>query len=57
MLRIDLDFVEPFDDDMPTDKERKIKDLDKELEKEEAMDPNLEAATYGPDVDDDIDYA
>lgn len=57
MLQIVSDFLEPVDNDIPTNEERRLRDLDKEAEEEDDgdYDPNLRAETYALKCSDDID--
>lgn len=53
-----LEFVEPADDDMPTDEERQLRDSNIDSDKEKVVDPQIEAEAYGPnDDDEDMDNA
>lgn len=53
LLWVGPEFVDPVDNDMPTNEERKLRDFDIESEEEEAADPKAS----GLDVHDDIDDA
>lgn len=55
LLWIGPNFVEPVDDDIPTDEERQIRNLDIESGKDEVVDPNLGVEAYSPN--DDMDEA
>lgn len=55
LLWIGLKFVEPIEDNVPTNEEQQLRDLDIELQKEEAVDPDMRAEVYGPEDDNDIE--
>lgn len=58
LLRIGPEFVEPINDDVPTDKERQLRDFD--IESKDEDHPDIEAEEHGPDDktnDDDMDEA
>lgn len=57
MLRIIPNFLEPVDDDIPIEEERRLHDSEDELEDDDDGndDPNLGAEAYSPESGDDMD--
>lgn len=55
LLQIGPNFVQPVDNDVPTDEELQMIDSDIESMEEDDEDPDLVEEAYSPDISDDID--